>query len=268
MFRFKLETVKTYFDIRAQQGRRLLPDKNTAGGLEGYIEYQKAASLMKEENVKNVLDIGCNRGSVEFLFHADYPQKAEKTFIEGIDISEYAIKLANDLNLPNCNFNVCDGTKLPYPSESFDLVILVAVIEHVVDKMALLLEIHRVLRPSGKLFLTTNNPQCLSLKANLVMWSIVKTLLRKQKYEVDDFISNKNLIAILTDAGFESESDRLYFWPHLYIYFWHWSLIPLLPPKLLYLYQKACVKLLAQKQLPEWLDKRCKCTLRGILTKK
>ena len=222
---------------------------------------------MAEENIKNVLDIGCNRGSIEVTFYTDYPQKAEKTFIEGIDISENAITQANSLNLPNCNFKSYDGTKLPFPSESFDLVILVEVIEHVADKMALLLEINRVLRPSGKLFLTTPNPQCLALKANLIIWSIVKTLLRKPKYVKDEYISSKKLIAILTDSGFESESDRLYFWPHLYIHFTNWSLIPPLPPKLLCLYQKACVKLLNQKQLPEWLDKRCKWSLLGILKK-
>lgn len=267
MAKIESKTVKNYFD-NTQQGRRLLPDENTAGGLGTYIKYQKAASLIAEENIKNVLDIGCNRGSIEVLFNNNYPQKAEKTFIEGIDISENAIKQANDLNLPNCNFNSYDGTKLPYPSESFDLVILVEVIEHVTDKMALLLEINRVLRPSGKLFLTTPNPQCLALKANLIMWSIAKTLLRKPKYAKDKFISNKNLIAILMESGFESESDQLYFWPHLFIHFWHWSLIPPLPPKLLYLYQKACVKLLAQKQLPEWLDKICKWSLLGVLRKK
>jgi len=43
--------------------------------------------------------------------------------------------------------------KLPYEDQSFDAVLMYAVIEHVPDKVELLKECNRVLKPGGKLFM-------------------------------------------------------------------------------------------------------------------
>jgi len=51
----------------------------------------------------------------------------------------------------------CDGTQLPFPTGWFDWVMAIEVIEHVLDARELLCEIKRVLRPGGKLLLTTPN---------------------------------------------------------------------------------------------------------------
>lgn len=49
------------------------------------------------------------------------------------------------------------GEHLPYNAGSFDMVVCWDVIEHVQSPTAMLREIHRVLRPGGKLFLTVIN---------------------------------------------------------------------------------------------------------------
>ncbi len=55
--------------------------------------------------------------------------------------------------------------RLPFPDASFDIVLCVEGIEHVMDRHKTLAEFRRVLRPGGRLLLTT--PNLLSLRARL-----------------------------------------------------------------------------------------------------
>ncbi len=57
-----------------------------------------------------------------------------------------------------------EGT-LPFPDGSFDVVLCVEGIEHVVDRHKTLRELRRVLRPGGRLLITT--PNLLSIRARL-----------------------------------------------------------------------------------------------------
>ncbi len=50
-----------------------------------------------------------------------------------------------------------DATRLPFEDQAFDLVVSFETIEHVTDARALVHEIRRVLRPRGKLVLSTPN---------------------------------------------------------------------------------------------------------------
>jgi SAM-dependent methyltransferase/uncharacterized protein YbaR (Trm112 family) len=50
---------------------------------------------------------------------------------------------------------VCDGHHLPFADESFDGVVIQAVLEHVVDPVLVVAEIHRVLKPTGVVYAET-----------------------------------------------------------------------------------------------------------------
>src|SRR5256885_506352 len=97
-------TVVAYFDRQAVDAGPLLPDSATVSGLGTYGKYRQAVDLMAETGVSNVLDVGCNRGPVEFLFHQLHPTKAAGTVVHGIDVSSRAIERATALELPNCTF--------------------------------------------------------------------------------------------------------------------------------------------------------------------
>lgn len=50
---------------------------------------------------------------------------------------------------------VCDLSEIPVPNESYDLVLLTQVLEHLPDPEKVLHELNRVLRPGGELWLST-----------------------------------------------------------------------------------------------------------------
>ena len=93
-----------------------------------------------------LLDVGCGR----------MPYRAE--IIAGSAVSEYvgldlerAIASHPD-NRPDLTW---DGRRMPLLDESFDCALATEVFEHVADLPALLGEIHRVLKPGGRLIFTT-----------------------------------------------------------------------------------------------------------------
>ena len=50
-----------------------------------------------------------------------------------------------------------EGLKLPFPDQTFNIVVLDEVIEHLVDTDSIMAEIHRVLTPDGQLLISTPN---------------------------------------------------------------------------------------------------------------
>jgi SAM-dependent methyltransferase len=251
---FSPETVRTFFDREARAARRILPVDRNVSGLGSLLKYEQAAALMADETVGHALDVGCNRGSIEMLFHMRFPEKASRTVVEGVDISEGAIQQANDLGLKGCRFRCYDGSTLPFSSESFDLIVLVEVIEHVPDKKRLLSELSRVLRPEGQLFLTTPNPDCWALKTELFIWALLRGIFRRSPPLKDSFISYPSLQAVCGEFGLEPlGSGSPYSWPHAFVYFQGWSLVPPLPPFLLLRYQKWCLRSLERNRWPNWL---------------
>jgi ubiquinone/menaquinone biosynthesis C-methylase UbiE len=105
----------------------------------------KQLILHSQPSPKNILEIGCASGHLTSLL-ADLFPKAKVT---GIDIYTPAIKAAKS-RFPHINFKVADAQKLPFASDTFDLVLTSETIEHVLDPAQMLHEIGRVLKSSGK----------------------------------------------------------------------------------------------------------------------
>lgn len=97
---------------------------------------------------KKVLDVGCGVG----MFLAKF--KKLKANVYGIDVDEEKIKEAQKRFK---NVAVASGEKLPYRKNSFDVVWLHEVIEHVDDDRKTIEECFRVLRPGGKLVIFAPN---------------------------------------------------------------------------------------------------------------
>ncbi len=99
----------------------------------------RASFLNRLRNGAKVLVIG--GGSVGDGMKALYSGKFE---VIGTDIYPS----------PNVSL-ICDGHKLPFVSETFDAVVIQAVLEHVVEPNVVVAEVHRVLKSSGFVFAET-----------------------------------------------------------------------------------------------------------------
>lgn len=96
-----------------------------------------------------VLDIGCGTGTLSEYYFNDYV---------GVDFCDVAISKAKELRRKDAVFYVSDITeKLFFEKESFDSVYLGEVLEHIEDDSKLFEEVLKVLKPSGKIFISVPN---------------------------------------------------------------------------------------------------------------
>jgi SAM-dependent methyltransferase len=103
------------------------------------------------------LDVGCGDG----LFLAELDRRAGLSTrgweLHGVDYSRSIIEQGEHRGYALRQGNVEEG--LPYDDETFDIVTAGEVIEHVYDPDRLAAEARRVLRPGGRLLVTTPNLQ-------------------------------------------------------------------------------------------------------------
>lgn len=113
--------------------------------------YRIFPELEAELPGKDVLDFGCGYGGKT----VEYAKLAR--FVAGIEPLPIHIELADGfarhIGIRNVEFRVCPEDAIPYPDESFDIVLSHDVIEHVANPEVSLAEIHRVLRPGGKAYI-------------------------------------------------------------------------------------------------------------------
>jgi len=83
------------------------------------------------------LDVGCDVGYLAGLI-------GEENYI-GLDIVRYE-------RTPK-QFILADGHRLPFKDETFDFVSMIETLEHLIDPCCALLEVKRVLKPKGRLFI-------------------------------------------------------------------------------------------------------------------
>jgi 2-polyprenyl-3-methyl-5-hydroxy-6-metoxy-1,4-benzoquinol methylase len=91
-----------------------------------------------------ILDYGCGIGTLADIC-------SDKAYM-GVDIDEESIRIATGKH-PGLTFS----TELP-GDELFDIIVMLAVIEHIKEPVELLEKISSLLKPDGKILLTTPRP--------------------------------------------------------------------------------------------------------------
>jgi arsenite methyltransferase len=98
---------------------------------------------------ERILDMGCGPG-----FYAAELLEAlgAEGSVVGVDVSEAMVGVARKRaeGRPNADFRVGEATALPVRDGEFDAALTVQVLEYVEDAAAALRELHRALRPGGR----------------------------------------------------------------------------------------------------------------------
>lgn len=138
---------------------------------------------------KHVLNVGSWTGPYEVLI---YKLAAS---ITATDIEDQALQVLKK-NLPKVRTVHAFSHKLPFKSNSFDVVTFWDVIEHIPIgyELATLLEINRVLKKDGRLFLATVNKNFWSDLLDPAYW-----LAGHRHY------TKEQLLQMIQDAGFKPE---------------------------------------------------------------
>lgn len=110
--------------------------------IDAIIEDHRGSPVTKMD----ILDIGCGNGRIATHF------VAKENHVSGVDVEDKRASETRDFA-----FHLVDSERLPFETDSFDLVLSHHVIEHVPDQELHLAEIHRVLRPGGLCYLATPN---------------------------------------------------------------------------------------------------------------
>jgi len=98
---------------------------------------------------KSALDIGSNFG----LFTELLKNKGYDAY--GIDVNKDKVSWAKKNAKAKYSFGTAE--KIPFKKNSFDVILLLATLEHILDRGKALKEINRVLKPGGKVIITLPN---------------------------------------------------------------------------------------------------------------
>jgi len=120
---------------------------------------RKIVELVGENKV--VLDLGCFNGDISIII------KKNNNKVYGLDASESAIKIANELGIIAKVGNL--ENPFSYEDNNFDICVCAEVIEHILDTDFFIEEIKRVLKPNGYLIITTPNVASLGRRMLLLL---------------------------------------------------------------------------------------------------
>ena len=152
-----------------------------------------AASIPPAPSHFSLLDAGCGTGGMLDVVRQKFPD-ADLT---GVDASSHAIELAAARNL-NATLRSANVHELPFAENNFDFVLSLDVLSHAgVDDSLATHEMHRVLRPGGRLLL------------NLAAFDFLKGA-HDCAVDVDRRYTRPQVRALLAGANFQIE--RLTYW--------------------------------------------------------
>lgn len=156
--------------------------------------------IEKLKDIKNqssrsirILDAGCGDGVVTSYIESVCKDNDE---VIGVDLNQIRLNRAKK-NCPNVNFVFGDITKLNFTNDSFDIIVLHHIIEHIANDETVLKECYRVLNEDGYLIIGIPNE-------GGIMGTILRKVHKKtyQESEHVNFYSNERMKCLLNKNEF------------------------------------------------------------------
>jgi SAM-dependent methyltransferase len=173
--------------------------------------YPAVAEFADLRSTTRILDIGCGDGGLLL----EVIKRAGASLYVGVELSIGRLRLAQErLGNPVGLLQIDGRAHLPFGDQSFDLIFITEVIEHLKDPGSLLNEVHRILKSSGRLILTTPNSDAYPfwqhfacIAEHIGYSSFIKYFLpfehpSKTKQPIDTVLSFDEVQSILQSAGF------------------------------------------------------------------
>ncbi len=168
---------------------------------------RKAISFITLPETAHVLDIGCGTGRNAKLIAN---RLGEKSRVTGVDIGSemlagFSVKNRKEPRLSAIKADI--RNPFPFPAETFDGAFMSFVLhgmEHE-DRLHVLSEIHRVLKPDGKFYLLDYRP--LDLKSS----SLITRLIFRLECDLASEFLSYNWEKILSDHGFGEFEENTFF---------------------------------------------------------
>src|SRR3954462_9612755 len=107
------------FDAYAKDYRAVHTENVKLSGADSFYFAEMKVALLKQyeaDNPLNILDIGCGDGATELFMQRYFSQWR----VKAIDVSQKSIAAANEKHLTNADFQVYNGTAIPFADQSFD----------------------------------------------------------------------------------------------------------------------------------------------------
>ena len=143
--------------------------------VESFAGVANPFSLGRLATGERVLDLGCGAGTDSLVAAQMVGASGSVT---GIDMTSAMLakarRAAGELGVAHTDFVEGEVESLPFPDESFDVVISNGVIDLVPDKDAVFSEIYRVLAPGGRIQIadvTIQNPVSAEGRRNIDLWT-------------------------------------------------------------------------------------------------
>jgi ubiquinone/menaquinone biosynthesis C-methylase UbiE len=168
-----------------------------------------ALDLVNEAGLRpaeRVLDVGCGTGTIARLAAERVGSNGR---VAGIDVNAAMLNVAR--SLPSANpikWYETAAESIPLPDQSFDVVFCGLSLQFFADKLAALREMHRVLKPGGRVYINTPIP---SDFLNVFDRALARNVSEEASVFVHAVFSlndPREMEALLTQAGFTSITSR------------------------------------------------------------